>query len=536
MSLTDPAQPTTSDPAPPSESTPASRWAIPLLGAMAAIQGADPNIASTALVGMSRGLHMAGGLLALAASISTLALSASVISTGLLADRLGRRRVLMAALALAALGDVIAGLAPVPVVFLLGRVLAGVGLGAVFGASFAYIRVVTPPGRIAGAIGVFAAVCGTVTLALTFLGGTLSSIDWRLAFGVIPAATALCIIAVRLVLPAQPPVAGGPADVPGQVLLALGVVGVLYGLSHSATGLTDFLTLAPLVGGLVLLALFFLRESTNPNRFFPVGLFKSPIFMAAICAGFVYNFGTAVGFLQLTNLWQFINGLTTLEVSLWQLPFLVSGIVAALVFGRLMTKGMSNGVAVMVGSASATVGFALLAIGHTSTSLAGFLPGCILVGAGLIITSLPYGGLIMKQAPAKYFGPVTSSRTTIGQFFYAAGLALSTVVVDRITIGGVVGSLNTAGVPPTQTGQALDAVTAFASAGTQPSASLGQQALADAGTSYGTGFATVMIIAAALSLLVGTIGFLLLRRHEHVPAPTPRDAALVPLIPPAVHG
>ena len=341
---------------------------------------------------------------------------------------------------------------------------------------------------------------------------------------------------MRLVLPAQPPVAGGPADVPGQVLLALGVVGVLYGLSHSASGLTDFLTLAPLVGGLVLLALFFLRESTNPNRFFPVGLFKSPIFMAAICAGFVYNFGTAVGFLQLTNLWQFINGLTTLEVSLWQLPFLVSGIVAALVFGRLMTKGMSNGVAVMVGSASATVGFALLAIGHTSTSLAGFLPGCILVGAGLIITSLPYGGLIMKQAPAKYFGPVTSSRTTIGQFFYAAGLALSTVVVDRITIGGVVGSLNTAGVPPTQTGQALDAVTAFASAGTQPSASLGQQALADAGTSYGTGFATVMIIAAALSLLVGTIGFLLLRRHEHVPAPTPRDAALVPLIPPAVHG
>jgi MFS family permease len=191
MSLTDPAQPTTSDPAPPSESTPASRWAIPLLGAMAAIQGADPNLASTALVGMSRGLHMAGGLLALAASISTLALSASVISTGLLADRLGRRRVLMAALALAALGDVVAGLAPVSVVFLLGRVLAGVGLGAVFGASFAYIRVVTPPGRIAGAIGVFGAVCGTVTLGLTFLGGALSSIDWRLAFGVIPAAAVL---------------------------------------------------------------------------------------------------------------------------------------------------------------------------------------------------------------------------------------------------------------------------------------------------------------------------------------------------------
>ncbi|MEP6561742.1 MAG: MFS transporter, partial [Nakamurella sp.] len=482
--------------------------------AMAAIQGADPNIASTALVGVSRGLDMAGGLLALAASISTLALSASVISTGLLADRLGRRRVLMAALALAASGDIIAGLAPVPVVFLLGRVLAGVGLGAVFGASFAYIRVVTEPGRIAGAIGVFGAVCGTVTLGLTFLGGMASSTDWRLAFIVVPLGAVLCMIAVQLVLPAQPAVSGGPADIPGQLLLALGVVAVLYGLSHLATGLTDPLTLGPLLAGLVLLGSFFLRESRIPNRFFPVELFRSPVFIAAICAGFVYNFGTAVGFLQLTNLWQFINGLTTLEVSLWQLPFLVSGIIAALVFGRLMTRGLSHAHTVLIGSTSAAAGFAMLALGHGSTSLAGFLPGCILLGAGLIITSLPYGGLIMSQAPARFFGPVTSSRTTIGQFFYAAGLALSTVVVDRITIGGATNSLTTAGVPPTQTGQALDGVTAFAATGTLPSTSLGQQALADANTSYGTGFATVMIIAGALSLLVGAIGFLLLRSRE----------------------
>ncbi len=535
MSLTDPAQPTTTDPAPATQGAGASRWAIPLLGAMAAIQGADPNIASTALVGMSRGLDMAGGMLALAASISTLALSASVISTGLLADRLGRRRVLMAALAVAALGDVVAGLAPVPLVFLLGRVLAGIGLGAVFGASFAYIRVVTAPGRLAGAIGVFAAVCGTVTLGLTFVGGALASSDWRLSFGVVPAVSALCILAVWLVLPAQPPVPGGPTDLPGQLLLALGVVAVLYGLSHLATSLTDILTVAPFVGGLVVLALFFLRESRNPNRFFPVSLFKSPIFIAAICAGFVYNFGTAVGFLQLTNLWQFINGLTTLEVSTWQLPFLLSGIVAALVFGRLMTRGLSNAMTVLVGSASAAAGFGLLAVGHGSTSLAGFLPGCILLGAGLIITSLPYGGLIISQAPAKYYGPVTSSRTTIGQFFYAAGLG----TLDR---PGRPHHHRRGGGQAEHRRRATYADRSGVGCGdgvrlrrTQPSTSLGRQALADAGASYGTGFATVMIIAAGLSLLVGTVGFLLLRRHEPAREPTSGTRALVPLIPPAVH-
>jgi len=42
----------------------------PILGVLGAIQGAAPNIASTALVGASRGLHMAGGTLALASSVA----------------------------------------------------------------------------------------------------------------------------------------------------------------------------------------------------------------------------------------------------------------------------------------------------------------------------------------------------------------------------------------------------------------------------------------------------------------------------------
>lgn len=485
-----------------------------LLGLMAAVQGTDPNIASTALVGASRGLDMTGGLLALAASISTLALSATVISTGLIADRLGRRPVLMAALLLAAVGDLIAATAPTPTLYLAGRALAGIGLGAVFGAAFAYIRIITPPGRIAGAIGVFGAVCGAGTLLLTFLGGALASVHWRLAFVLIPVVALLCVPAVRLLLPAPPRSPGGPSDYPGQALLALGVIGTLYGLSHAASGLTSLLTLGPLVGGLLLLGLFVVRERRYAGRFFPVELFGNPIFLAAVCAGFVYNFGTAVGFLQLTNLWQYVVGLSTLQVSMWQLPFLLSGIVAAVVVGRMMTKGLGTATTVAIGAVSAAAGFVLLALLHTSTSLWGFLPGSVLLGAGLIIASLPYGTLIISQAPDRYFGPVTSSRTTIGQFFYAAGLALSTVVVNAMTTGGLVHRLDKAGVPPTDTGQALDAVTAFAADGTRRDTALGQQALAAAAQSYGTGFMTMALLTALLSLVVGAAGWWLLRRHR----------------------
>ncbi len=53
------------------------------------------------------------------------------ISAGLLADRLGRRLVLMSALMISAIGGVIVALAPTSSLYLLGRGLAGVGLGAV---------------------------------------------------------------------------------------------------------------------------------------------------------------------------------------------------------------------------------------------------------------------------------------------------------------------------------------------------------------------------------------------------------------------
>ncbi|HBS09354.1 MAG TPA: hypothetical protein DEA69_11220 [Microbacterium sp.] len=65
--------------------------AIPLLGIMGGVQTADPTIASTALVESARALQMDAGLQAIAASVSTLMLAATVISTGLLADRIGRR-------------------------------------------------------------------------------------------------------------------------------------------------------------------------------------------------------------------------------------------------------------------------------------------------------------------------------------------------------------------------------------------------------------------------------------------------------------
>lgn len=500
--------------------------AIPFLGIMAAIQGAGPAINSTALITLSRDLNMAGGEVALAASIQTLFVAASVITTGLLADRLGRRKVLMAALLLGAAGSAISGLAPGPIIYFVGQALTGIGLGAVYGASFAYIRAVAKTGKLPAALGVFGAAIGLGGLALNFLGSFLVGVDWRLGFFVITAATAAAFFVVPLVLPEEPALKNVNLDVVGQVLLALGIVGSLYGISQLGRSFTSPETLLPLGLGVLLLALFFLHESKSTKAFYPVQLFRSPIFIAAILVGFLYNFGTSVSFLQLTNLWQYVTDVSTSDIAFWQVPLTAASVVSALATGRLMSKGLSDRTVVLVGTIILTTGFVMMALVSSQTSFFAFLPGTVTAGAGLAMVSIPFGNLIMTVAPPAQFGPVTSSRTTIGQFFYSIGFAVSTVVVDRLTIGGVTSKLAEAGVQPDLVSTAVSSVNTFARSGTDPSTELGKQALAAASTSYASAFTTVMLIAAVLMLIAGLVAVLLLRKSKknEPPAPAPAPA------------
>ena len=502
-------------PSPAHAVTQVSKLAVPFLGLLGAVQGSCPNIASTALVGASRSLHMAGSTQALAASVQTLAIAATVISTGLLADRLGRRNVLMVALVVGAIGNLVVVAAPTSAFYMLGMAITGVGLGAVYCAAFGFMAAIVPRERMAGAMGVFTAVVMAGTVVLTFVGGNLASAHWRMAFLLIPVACIACLVVTPVLLPRVERITGTKLDLPGQGFLMAGIILVLYSASQFAHSLTSPRTVVPLLLGALLLVAFFVWESRYGGHFYPVGLFRSPAFLAALCAGFIYTFGTAVAFLQVTNLWQYVNGLATARVAVWQLPLLLAGIVAGLVTGRLMTRGLTSRTTILTGGIVSAAGFVLLAVAHGSTSLIGFLPGLVLTGSGVVIAAVPFGSLILAEAPARYLGPVSSSRTTFGQFFYTIGFSFSAVVIDRLTVGGVVHRLDHAGVPANQLSTGLDAVNVYASKGTAPTTSAGKAALRDAVVSYGHAFSTTFFIAGGLTLLVGIVAFVLLSGSEH---------------------
>ncbi|CAB4756825.1 MAG: MFS transporter [Actinobacteria bacterium] len=503
------------------EALAAPKAAIFFLGALGGTQAVDPIIASTALVKASRGLAMQGGMIALAASISTVVLAATVISMGLLGDRIGWRRLLIGSLIVSMVGDLLAAAAPASAPYLAGRALAGLGLGGVFAASFAYVRIITPREKVPAALGLYSASGSMVLVTLSLLGGALASIEWRAAFLIVPVACALYVLLATVLLPATGRQTGGPTDLLGQVLLALGIVGVLLGLSHMSQGVRDALFWVPTLAGVALLGAFVMAEQRAESPFFPVAVLRNPLFLGAMAAGFVYNFTQSSTVLQFSNLWQYVSGLSPMKVSAGTLPFLLVGILAALMTGRLITNGLRNSTVILIGGLLCALGGFATLLHHPESGYLALLPALLLLGFGATMASIPYGGLIVQAASGKFssfYGPVTSSRTTIGQIAYAMGLALSTVMVDKLTTGGVVTRLREAGVSPSRTASALDSLGIYVRSGKDPVSRLAEQTLSLAKESYVNSFQTTMVAVGLLALVAALFGATVLRRGAAVEA------------------
>lgn len=476
------------------------------LGVLAAIQTSDPNINSTALLRAARALDM-GSTAALAAAISTLALAATVITTGMLADRLGRRKVLSAALVVTIVGDLVVLMAPNTGMFLMGRVLAGIGCGAIFGAAFAYVKVFAKgKGGLPAALGVFMAVSGVGAVVLSFLGGVLAGVDWRVAYVLIPAVSLISLLLVGFVLPRDEKEdrPTGPWDLLGQALLGLGLVGVLFGIAHASSGFSSPLTWGTALAGVILLVAFYVRERrAGDSAFFPIRLFRWPIFIAAVLIGLVYNLAYGASLLSFTNLFQYTLDFTDTRLALSQLPFLIAGIVAALVVGKIRGSGrMTRRGAVAWGTSITGLGFAAFAIAGIggAASYLSYLPGLILVGVGVIVVALPYGNMVLQSADPKHYGAVSSSRTTIGQFWYSLGLAGSTVLIDGITRRDVQDQLG---------GQSAEEIREWAVSGGKIPAPA--EVVNVAGSAYPHAFGLSMAVIGGICVIAGIGAYVIMR-------------------------
>lgn len=409
------------------------RRAVWLAGILGGMQTADPVVASLALPNAGKGLGFGAGELAIAASISTLVLAATVVPLGAFADRVGRRKLLIILVLLAIVGDLLVVVAPTGVVFMLGRALAGASVGGVLAICYAMVRMVSPPDKLGINLGLWSGICGGLALPLSIFGAGLASQNWRLAFLLIPLIAICCLPFITRWLPDVPP-ADVRRELIGVTLAGLGVVGILFALSQTATKIVQPLTVIPLVAGVLLLLVAAIVGLRAKRPAYPVRIFKNPVFVVAALSGILWNCVSAVGILGSSNLWQYRFGTDPFLASLLQIPMNIATVFGMIAIGKSLARGRQPRLIILVGMLLAAGGFVLCA--YKTASGLGFIfnIGLMLAGLGAGMVCTAQSALLITAATKEYLGPVAASRTTFGQIGYAIGLSGISVVTSIFTI------------------------------------------------------------------------------------------------------
>ncbi len=487
-----------------------TRGAVLALAVASLAMSVDPSVHNIAFVGAANQLGMSGDQRSLVASIGTLCIAASILATGSLGDRMGRKKIMMGGLLLAALGSAVTALAQNTAMFTMGRVLAGVGYAASFGLAFALLRTVAPgEAQLSKAVARWLALQTLGVVILGLLGGYLAGVGWRVAYclpgGIAVLAFFFCVFGV----PEARADDVGPFDAIGLSLVAVGLVSTLYGVSNSASaGWGSARVLVPLGVGLAVLLAFALYELRSQDPAFPIRLFADSEMAMAGLTGIAFNLGNACIVLQLSLLWQYLYRYSPFKVSFLLMPFSVASILGASWVGSLLARGAANRVLIPAGLMSIAASIAFMGFASSSTPYPFFLVALILAGLGLMFAQTPAARLFVSKSPPNLVGALGSSRTFFGQFGFALGLALSSSILYGLLGPGIRSRLVSAGAAPAELAQATGIVQSYIHVGSAKAfdPQLVYQVLNQARDGYLSSYRIMMLVmAAAIATLAACI-------------------------------
>jgi EmrB/QacA subfamily drug resistance transporter len=384
----------------------------------------DLTIVVVALPEMQSALHATFADVQWVVDAYALSLASLLLTTGVLADRYGRRLLFTVGLGIFTVGSLTCGLAQSPLMLIASRAGQGIGGAIMFSTSLALLGHAFR-GRDRGiAFGVWGAITGVAVSLGPILGGAITSgISWRGIFLVnVPLGVVGIALTLRRVAESRAANPGRP-DWWGFVLLTGGLVAAVYGLIRaSETSWGDILVVLALVGGGVALAGFFLAERLVGSPMFDLSLFSTPSFVGGLVAAFTMNGSLFAMFLYLVLYLQDILGYSAFATGLRLLVSTGGMFVAAAISGRLSERVP---VRYLIAPGLALVGVGLLTMtglsGHSSwTHLA---VGLVLSGIGSGMVNPPLASTAIGVVTPARAGMASGVNSTFRQIGFAAAIA-----------------------------------------------------------------------------------------------------------------
>lgn len=364
-------------------------------------------------------------------------LGATLLSAGTLADDRGRRRVLVAGRVVLAGSSIVAALAGGTLVFVLARVVQGVGAAAVVAASLGLVAHWFEPGPArAVTSGVWgASVGGGIALGPLLASALDRWASWREVYWLLGVASLVLAVVARRVLEETRSHERRPLDVPGSALLALSATTFLAALVEGRSGWGRPAVLVLLGAAVVAATALVLVERRVRFPMVDPALVRHPPFVAATAAGLATGAG-------IIGLLSFLPGFLALALALppttTAVLFLAwsgTSVVFALLARRLPARW--SGRSQLLGSlVVVAVGQAALSGITPGDSWARFVPGLLVAGVGSGVLNAALGREAVASVPAGRGGMGSGANNTARYLGSSVGVTVVSVVVAAHAVPG----------------------------------------------------------------------------------------------------
>ncbi|MEU9456234.1 MFS transporter [Streptomyces sp. NPDC048277] len=404
---------------------------------------------------MQRSLQASGSELTWISDAFLVPAAVLALTFGVVGDLYGRKKLVVGASLLAAIGYLVSATAGSAAQLITGQAISGIGAAALFPASLTMITAVTttPAERAKGLASWTTALSLGALVAPLLSGGIVEHASFQWAFGVTGVIAVVTAGAAWLLAAESTAPQGRSLDWPGQITIAVAMLSLLYGIIQ---GPSDGWGSAPIVlsfvGFVVFLAAFVVMENRSAAPMLRLELFRIRAFAASAAMAVIGMFGFLGGAYDLSIRLGVIQHQSPFQAAV---PFVIIQGITPFIWPLLvrLLHRVGPGPMLVTGFVSlASAQLWLRAVPVQETGLVPLLGPLVLngVGFGLVVAAITAAAVnVVPPGLTGMAGATTSLVRDLGQ-------TLGPAVVGAVALGmaasRLTGSLADAGLTPKEHG------------------------------------------------------------------------------------